>query len=371
MPDLSLITLQMGEPDFRIALQRSLDWFAKPSTHQFFPTGPISHVHAYTSVYALKNIVDTSASVSQIQTRMAQDFDIWESVGWDGDGAVLFTGYFTPIFAASLNKTDRFCFPLYTRPPDLVTDLQTGDVLGRRISDGIEPYPTRTQIKAGGLVEGLELVYLPSRLDAYIIEVNGSAKLQLTDGSVMYVGYAGSNGREYSGIGQALVRDGKISRNHLGLSAIRNYFRIHPQALEKYIRRNQRFVFFQEYDNTNWPAGSLGFGVLAKRCLATDKSIFPRGSVVFVRTTLPDESGVSRPFNQLMLDQDTGGAIRAAGRGDIYFGIGSRAEDLAGMQFANGRLYYLLLRPQLVQSWYDRMAQEQLNGSAVTASTVE
>jgi len=204
------------------------------------------------------------------------------------------------------------------------------------------------------MLAGRELVYLSSRLDAYIIEVNGSAKLNMRDGATMYVGYAGTNGHEYTSVGGLLVEDGKLSGAKLSLPAIRQYFVQHPYELSSYIRRNDRFVFFSEYDGSRWPAGSMGFRVMPMRTLATDKAIFPRGSVVLVNTRMPGAIG-SRSFNQVMLDQDTGGAIRAAGRADIYIGIGREAEVLAGRQVAQGQMYYLLLKPDKVQPWYQRM----------------
>ena len=127
------------------------------------------------------------------------------------------------------------------------------------------------------------------------------------------------------------------------MPAIRRYFREHPGELDGYIQRNDRFVFFQAYDGTRWPAGSLGFKVTPGRTLATDKAVYPRGGAVLVSTTTPD----GERFDRLMLDQDTGGAIRAPGRADIYFGVGRDAEELAGSMAAEGRLYYLFLKPSL------------------------
>ena len=105
------------------------------------------------------------------------------------------------------------------------------------------------------------------------------------------------------------------------------------------MRQNERFVFFRETDAEGWPSGSLGFQVEPKRSLATDKSIFPRGGFVFVETLVNGE-----PVAQWMLDQDTGGAIRAPGRADLYLGAGNRATALAGEQAEEGQLYYFFLK---------------------------
>ncbi len=341
LPDLSPVAAQLRDSGVQQALQRSLRWFAIPSTQQFFPVGDlISHAHAHASVYALSQVTSLD--------ELRREFDVWESVGWNGRGEVLYTAYYSPEFRASLTPTGPYQHPLYKRPSDLQTDPVTGDVLGT--------YPTRAQLEASGRLRGLELVYLPSALDAYIIQVNGSAKLTLTDGRVLYVGYAGTNGHEYTSLANEMIDDGKLSETGANLPAIKRYFQQHPHELDEYVRRNDRFVFFRTYDGSTWPAGSLGFRVTPMRTLATDKDIFPRGCAVLVDTTFPDPVGGDRPFRQLMFDQDTGGAIRAAGRGDIYVGIGARAENLAGRQKAPGRLYYLLLKPQRVQYWHDRMS---------------
>ena len=331
---------QLAEPGFADALGRSADWFRIESTRQFFPVEGVTHDRARRSVEALLEIGQI-ADARVRADRLAAGFDIYESVGYDGQGVVFFTGYFSPEFSAAPTPSGRFQYPIYARPADLVTDPATGTVLGRQDARGrMQPYPSRQEIEADNLLAGSELVYLPSRLDAYSIEVNGSAKLQLLGGQTMYVGYAGTNGRPYTSIGRLLVANGELDRNTVSMPAIRQYFQQHPRRLDEYIRQNERFVFFQEYPGGDWPAGSLGFKVTPRRSLATDKKIFPRGGAVVVSTLLPDGT----QWQQLMLDQDTGGAIRAPGRADIYFGTGSRAEQLSGAQAAEGRLFYLFLK---------------------------
>lgn len=332
---------QLVDPAFAQALGRSYDWFRIDSTQAFFPLEGVTHQRARASVEALFEL--TGVGDARVRAdRIDANFAVYESVGYDGSGVVLFTGYYSPEFTASLTRTGQYQYPLYARPADLQTDPKTGAVLGQSSAGGATtPYPTRQQIESKQLLAGSELVYLPSRLDAYSIEVNGSAKLKLTTGQTMYVGYAGTNGREYTSIGRLLVADGVLDANTVTMPAIRQHFQQHPRQLDDYIRQNERFVFFKEYPGTDWPAGSLGFRVTPQRSLATDKKIFPRGGVVLASTTLPD----GKPFRQLMLDQDTGGAIRAPGRADIYFGIGSRAERMSGAQAEEGRLFYLFLKP--------------------------
>lgn len=355
LPDLRPAVSQIHDPGFEQARQRSLKWFGYPSTQQFYPVGPIGHTHARTSLFALGQVQNIEQLLSE--------FDVWESVGWNGHGEVLYTGYFSPEFTGSRTPQGQYRYPLYKRPTDLLSDPATGQVRGRQTAAGVVPYPTRREIEQSNMLAGGELVYLASPLDVYIVQVNGSARIDLAEGGVMYVGYAGTNGMDYTSIRELMVNDGKLDPEKSGLPAIRQYFRQNPAELDRYVQQNDRFVFFDEYKGDNWPAGSLGFKVTPMRSLATDKAIFPRGSVVFAQTTIPTTGGPNVPFNQLMLDQDTGGAIRAAGRADIYIGIGNQAEALAGRQAATGRMYYLLLKPHRIQYWADQMGLNTMQGA--------
>ena len=346
--------------DLSTALRGSFDWFNKGSTKQFFPApgASISHDHAQASVLAFWKVASSSPSPREFEQNIREQFDCYISVGWDGNGVVLFTGYYSPVFVASKTRTGEFRYPLYTKPFDLISDPVTGNVLGRKTGNGIADFPTRSQIesspdKAG--LAGREVAWLKDKFEVYLIHVQGSAKLRLTDGSLMYVGYAGNNGHEYTSVGLELVKDDKLSMNRLSVPGIRNYFTSHPHEMDTYLNKNDRFVFFQQYTSTNWPAGSLGFPVTAFRSLATDKSVFPRGGIVMIETKLPTGTGSLQGFNQFMLDQDTGGAIRAAGRADIYMGEGTQAEVLAGQQYSEGRLYYFFLKSEHVAKWTQQL----------------
>ncbi|MEX0741532.1 MAG: MltA domain-containing protein, partial [Phycisphaeraceae bacterium] len=354
-PDL-VAAYEAGDGELEAALDRSITWFERPSSKSFFPLGDVTHLRAKTSVYAFRELLREAGSASEFDQMLRQQFHCYTSVGYDDRGSVLYTGYFTPIFEGSLTPTDVYRYPLYKRPPDLVTEELTGTPLGREVDGDIVPWPPRAELEASGLLDGLELVYVADRFDAYIIHVNGSARIDLADGGTMYIGYAGKTDAPYQGIGAALLEEGVFTPERLSLPAIREYFTDNPHLQQQYINRNESYVFFAEYDGANWPAGSIGVKVAERRSLATDKSVFPRAGVVVADTMIPTHDGSQRPFTQFMLDQDTGGAIRAAGRGDIYMGIGGGAETLAGRQFAEGRLYYFFLRHEYVLDWRERMS---------------
>ncbi len=331
------------------ACGESVTWFDKPSTVQWFPSNDINHDKARASVVAFRHLLRTAPDYDTFNAQLTDEFDVFESVGCDDDGTVLFTGYYSPTFKASRYRRPGFTVPLYSRPNDLVTDAVTGEPRGRRLPDGsLVPWPARRDIESSGILAGTEIVWLKDPLSAYVVHVNGSARLQMLDGTDLYLGYGGKTDRPYTGLGGTLVERGLVPLDELGMPAIRRLWKRSPEVVENAIMENDSYVFFQEYDGGSWPAGSLGFPVTAERSIATDKSIYPRGGLVLVDTQAATFSSGQRRFQQFMLDQDTGGAIRAPGRCDLYLGTGPMAEILAGRQFAEGKLYYLFLKDDRV-----------------------
>jgi len=389
----ALIQLKASEkrPDFSEGFQhrdaliapldRSIAWFDKPSTQELFPMEGITHARARASLVRFKELLLQCETAGEFTRRVDTEFTVYKSAGWNGKGGgLLYTAYCTPIFEGSRTKTEKYRYPLYALPPDVVKAkggemvMQTvydyehsesgepveellpakpGAILGRRTaSGGIEPYPTRREIEASSLLEGkgLELVYLANPLDVFIAQVNGSTVIETSSGEQLKFGYSGKNGRPYSSLGKELIRAKELKAKDMSLSKIREWGRANPEKLREYMARNDSYVFFQPLDGN--PSGSLGFEVEAERTLATDKALFPRGGVVFVdappsvkkwRWPWESKPKANPPYHLFMFDQDTGGAIRTAGRADIYLGIGPDAEERAGRTMAEGQLYYLFL----------------------------
>ena len=341
------------------SVEESIGWFQKPSSTQWFPfrnqgTGEqiCTHEQAAASVLAFKDLLSTSASADEFKSRFLELFDVWQSVGYNQNRDVLFTGYFSPTFKASRSPDGRFRHALYTRPADLVSDPTTGQPLGRRMADGsLTKWPGRAEIESSGMLKGTELVYLENPLDVYIVQVNGSAKLEMPDESVMYVGYAGKTDGAYVGLGKSMMDEGILKKSELSLAAIRRYYKTNPAVVNDLINRNNSYVFFQEYPRDAWPAGSLGTRVNENASIATDKTIFPRGGLVMVDTRANTFTRGLIEYKNFMLDQDTGGAIRAAGRADLYMGAGAAAELLAGGQYATGKMFYFFLKPEHVSKY--------------------
>lgn len=352
----ALLPLSPGEkhPDFSEqwnerdqilpALEQSIAWTKKDSSRQHFPIEGVDRERALASLNRFREILLQSQSGEEFERRIDEEFTVYKSAGWNGrGGGVLFTGYCTPILDGRLEADTTYRFPLYGLPPDLVKG-PGGEILGQQTDDGLQPYPTRRIIEATSMLEGrhLELAWLKDPLDAFIAHVNGSAFIKLDDGSLYRLGYSGKNGRAYTSLGHELVKDKKIPKDAVSLASIRQWARSHPDELEDYLDRNDSYVFFTPIEGN--PRGSLNVPVTAERTLATDKTLFPRGAIVFVDTNLHSSTNAGAQIHDFLLDQDTGGAIRTAGRADVYLGIGPQAETLAGTTRAEGQLYYLFLK---------------------------
>lgn len=333
------------------ALDRSIEWFSRPSSQQHFPMEGVSHERARASVMRYRDLLVNTSNGDEFDSRVIQEFQIFKSAGWNAKGGgVLFTGYCTPILDGSMTADATYRHPLYALPPDLVKGKQ-GEILGQKQKDGsLSPYPTRAAIEASGMLKGkgLELVYLRDPLDAFIAHVNGSAVIRLPDGTEKKFGYHGKNGREYRSLGKALVRDKHIAAKDISLAAIRAWGAKNPELLQRYIEEDDSFVFFLAIDGA--PKGSLNVEVEPGRTLATDKALFPRGGLVYVDVKTPSKANPTYIYDRMMVDQDTGGAIRTAGRADIYIGIGDEAEAIAGSTKYPGQMYYLFLKPEYVNA---------------------
>ena len=337
------------------AIDQSLAYLKAPSSRRFYPYLDVTHDRAVASLTTLRTLVldnmVTRRQPERMDPAIRENFEVYKSVGgWDPKtgqhvGRVLFTGYFTPIYPASLTRTGAYQWPLYKRPADLVTDEAT-ETSGRKGPDGrLTPHLSRAEIERDGKLAGNEYVWLANRFDAYVITVQGSAVLRLPDGRTLEIGYAGQNGHPYASPGMQMVQDGLINKEDLSLKTMRAYFDANPQAMDKYLWMNPRTVFFTE--RPGGPFGSLNVKVTPFATIATDKAVYPRAMPAFLVAPMSRAgSNAPAPYRGYMLDQDTGGAIRAAGRADIYMGTGPGAEELAGRQLHEGELYYLAVKPR-------------------------
>ena len=344
MPD---VTLTDRDAVHR-GIVNSLAFLDKKSTFPQ-PIAGVEKSQVVASLKAIDGLLTSTKTDAEFNAEVKKRFRAFMSIGCDDEGTVLFTGYYTPIFDASRTQDATYLYPIYKRPTDLV---MTSSLEIAKQSPGMNPYPDASTIETSGMLKGQELVWLKDPYEVYLVRVQGSAKLHLPDGGSMEIGYNGTNGYQYKGIGQDLVKDGKIPGDKLSFFTIREYFRAHPAEVSVYTARNPRYIFFSE--TKGGPFGSIGQPVTANVSIATDKTIFPPGGPVVAATAmssgsedhgkLKDAPNKGITYVGLRLDQDTGGAIRAPGRCDLYMGEGETNERRAGGQYAEGKLYYLIVK---------------------------
>jgi membrane-bound lytic murein transglycosylase A len=345
--------------DLKAAVNNSLNYLQKPSSQQFFPYGDISHAQVVASLKAFSNLIDAGYRGEQCNAFIRERFDVYTSVGCDDRGTVLFTGYYTPEFEGAKTRGGRYQYPLYSQPEDLVKDAN-GNTLGRRTPDGIVPYPSRSEIERSGMLKGKEIMWLADPFEVYLVHVQGSVKIRQPDGSLVGLGYAANNGQEYKSVAQLMIQDDKIPKDQMSLATMIAYFKAHPEEVAKYVDQNPRYVFFRSEDGQ--PRGSINEPVTALRSIATDKAVYPRACLAFLATALPQENGsklTQAQYSGFALDQDTGGAIRAPGRCDVYMGQGETAGKLAGQTYREGRLYYLFIKREFQNNMQQGKADAQ------------
>jgi membrane-bound lytic murein transglycosylase A len=293
-----------------------------------------------------------------------------------GDSLGLFTGYYEPSLHGSRRRHGAFQTPLYAEPSDLVQvdlgafrqSLAGVRIAGRLRGRRLEPYYDRSQIQAGALSDrGLELYWVDDPVDAFFLEIQGSGRLVLENGSVVRLGFAGQNGHPYEAIGRVLVKRGALAPEAVSMQSIRAWLESHPEQAPEVMARNASYVFFRKLRGPG-PVGSQGVPLTPGRSLAVDTAFLPLGAPVWLATWAPapassPEAGVapdpapaasgnrragSRPavrrVRRLVMAQDTGGAIRGPVRGDVFWGPGDEAADVAGRMRSGGRMWLLLPR---------------------------
>jgi membrane-bound lytic murein transglycosylase A len=327
------------------SIDRSLGYLrtkAAANAYQKYAIPEITRDRVLQSLQRFRQLLLTTNSAQALHAAIEKEFVFYQSVGHDNQGTVLFTAYFEPLYLASRVPTPEFRYPVYRQPPNL--------------KSWPLPHPTRLELEGAdglqgsqGKLKGLELFWFKDRLEPYMIQIQGSARLKLTDGTEATINYANNTAYSYKSIGKELIKDGKLPEKGVTMPKILDYFQKYPQDLNVYIPRDPSFVFFRETYGA--PAqGSIGVPVTAERSIATDKSLMPPGALALIRAPFPFIDNTNkvehRTISRYVLDQDTGGAIKGAGRVDYFLGTGKIAGDRAGLTVSNGHLFYLLLKPK-------------------------
>jgi membrane-bound lytic murein transglycosylase A len=254
-----------------------------------------------------------------------------------GDGRAFATGYYEPEIEGSRTPLPGYT-PVHALPSDLVRCTRSDGGTGRgRIdaSGACVLYPSRAEIEDGALNgRRLEIAWAKDPVELFFLEIQGSGRIRMADGSVMRIGYAGQNGRDYVAIGKLLRDRGILPQGGAGMQAIKDWIRANPEAGRALMRENLSYVFFRELTGPG-PLGALGVAVTPRGTVAADPKYTPLGAPVYLQLERPEASG-------LWVAQDTGGAIKGPNRYDTFWGAGPEAVALAGSMSAAGSAWVLL-----------------------------
>lgn len=254
-----------------------------------------------------------------------------------GDGKAFATGYYEPEISGSRTKQRGYETPIYRRPTDLIEvdlgqfsdDLKGRKVRGKVSGTNFTLYDDRALIEAGSLAgRGLEIAWAADAVDLFVLQVQGSGRLNLPGGGVMRLGYESQNGREYTGIGRLMKQRGLNASGDYSMQGIETYLRANPAEGRKIMQENKSYVFFRELTGPG-PLGSMGYPIAAETTVAADVKYVPLGAPVWLSMDRAEPNG-------MWIAQDIGGAIKGSNRFDTFWGAGERAKGIAGGMAARG-----------------------------------
>lgn len=260
----------------------------------------------------------------------------------------LFTGYYEPEVEGALARGGDYVWPLYAPPEDLLrvrlgrfrADLEGQTLFGRLEGQEVVPYHDRAAIDEGHVLagRGLEIAWLKDYVQLFFLQIQGSGRVLLPDGSRVRVGYAGNNGHGFTAIGRTLLDQGRLASGEATAQGIMAWLRAHPDEAWAVMKQNRRYIFFRRIEGPG-PLGAQGVALTPGRSLAVDPAFLALGLPLWLDTTHP---GGSEPLRRLVVAQDVGGAIKGPVRGDLFWGAGEAALADAGRMSQRGR-YWLLL----------------------------
>lgn len=283
------------------------------------------------------------ANRDSIRAFFESRFTFWRIRPAEG-GQGFMTGYFEPEFEGSLTRSDDYPTPLYGRPAELVTRMAGDDWPGldpalsaaRKTAQGFEPFMDRAAIESGGLDgQNLEILWMRDPVDRFVLQVQGSGRIRLPDGSLTRLVYAGRNGHSYTSLGRVLSERENIPPAQMTMDRLIARLKADAGFAQELIRQNRSFVFFARRDDLppeSGPVGGAGLPLTPLRSIAIDRSIWPYGLPVWIDATIPDgEGGGTERLARLTIAQDTGSAILGPARMDLFVGSGAKAGHRAGL----------------------------------------
>lgn len=304
---------------------------------------------------AWQNVCDAASRLSKpddsaVRAFFERYFQAYESSNDDGSIEGLVTGYYEPLIKGSRTQTTRARFPIYAVPDDLIAvdlvsvypELKNLRLRGKLVGNKVVPYATRSEIERNDSIRAKAKViaWAEDAVELFFMQVQGSGRVELADGTHLRLGYADQNGYPYKSIGKLLVDRGELTLAQASMQSIKEWGVRNPQKLAALLASNPSFVFFRELpDGLPGPLGALGVSVTPGRSIAVDPKYIPLGAPVFLATTMPNSP---TSLNRLMMAQDTGGAIRGGVRADFFWGFGTEAGEMAGKMKQKGRMWVLL-----------------------------
>ncbi len=339
-----------------VAIDRSLLYYDGSGKNQIFRIADrqVSAAQMKETLIAFREILTSDIPVEQKKDRIAEKFLLLRAAGENGNGSVLFTGYYEPLLEGSLTKTEKYKYPLYRPPPDIVLEKVSPNEtrIGRRENGRLVPYYSRREIDVEGVLQGkgLELVWVADPVELNSLHTQGSGKIRLEDGSMLTVSYAQNNGRPFRSVTQNLLDENRLDRSDASYRGFKAWLKDKSEKeIYEILSHNERYIFFRFVDRE--PVGSLGQPVTPHRSIATDPAYFPQGALAFIRLRKPvldeDYRVVRRvEFSRFVLNQDKGAAIRGPGRVDLFCGFGPEAQAAAGSLKEKGELFFLVLKPR-------------------------
>lgn len=347
----------MSRASLKLAIRRQLQIMQASDLNHRVRIGNrrVSRRHLMITLQAFMKLLKENLSSEEFNRRLNEEFLVITAGYRRAGRPALFTGYYTPIIPAKREKGEGYVYPLYQKPdwyPEAASPPHPNRV--RPIS--ARPHET-TRTKKALLTrrdidgrralsnQNLELAWLEDDLERYFLHIQGSGFLQFPDGTLQAVAYMGSNHYPYRSVGRQMIQDGIISPAQGSMQGMKRYFREHPENIDKFLFRNNRYIFFRMSDRS--PQGSSGAELVAGRSIATDKSLYPAGGLAYITVKKPildDNLNITgwQKVSRFVLDQDTGSAIKGPGRVDLYFGVGDAAGAAAGHYKQTGTLVYLL-----------------------------
>ncbi|MFZ3156279.1 MAG: MltA domain-containing protein [Smithella sp.] len=328
-----------------LAIERSINYYENAGRNKVYRVADrlISAQQLKETLKTFQMILRKTGNKADLNKIIVAEFNVYRVAGAGNYPGALFTGYYEPLLEGSLKRTDKYRYPLYRVPPDLVKkESQIG-----RMNDGkFVPYYNRREIDVERVLQGknLELVWVSDPVELFSLHIQGSGKIKLEDGTILTVGFAQTNGRPFRSVTKFMLESGKINSSE---ASYRHEFLRGRSDQEIYdiLSHNERYTFFRFLEKD--PVGSLGESVTPDRSIATDPDFFPEGALAFISLRKPvfDADGNIKErvnFSRFVLSQDKGSAIKGPGRVDIFCGFGIEAENMAGTLKENGELYLLL-----------------------------